>query len=79
MLCGLAYSDGCFLCRDILVFLQSGCSYAFPYLIQDAETISCADITVSNLMDYFSVSAGKPSNYGWEVHFNFSSKLDIKI
>lgn len=79
MLCGLAYSDGCFLCRGILVFLQSGCRHVFPFPIQDSETMSCAEITVLNLIDYFSVSAGQPSNNGWEVHFNFSSKLDIKI
>lgn len=63
----------------ILIFLQGGYGYAFPYLIQDVEMMSCAETTVLNLMDYFSVSAGQPSNNGWEVHFNFSSKLDIKI
>lgn len=51
----------------------------FPFPIQDSETMSCAEITVLNLIDYFSVSTGRPSNNGWEVHFNFSSKLDIKI
>lgn len=45
----------------------------FPFSIRDGETSGCSEIAILNLIKYFSVRAGQPSNGGCEVHFNFSA------